>query len=359
MPDKIILADDSAFFVKTIDVPAPLSDTDAREFVRAWVENSSPMPVEKMRVGFARFGGAATIFAGIENRVFGGLDTAAVASADYLVAPSSLLLFCGARDEKIILRSERAISLLEFENGIIRNFWTQSLSEDVAADLKSLRAAASSGGGERLCSILKVSLNGRAYVKIADFDEESFVASTPSEGAVSEYQIAKKTLALLDVRDGNILKTLARKRRKSEMKALAFMSVPCAFALLLAGQVLLWVKESKLSALEAEVAELAPKAKAVEEQSERLAELRMFSQKRLRAIDSLAVINVPRTDQIRFLRVVQTSPSDLEIQGGAPTIGEVNSFLKSLRRMPEVRSAEMKTETTRGEARFTLNVKLK
>ena len=94
MADKIILADDSAFFVKTIDAPASLSDADMREFVKTWVENSSPMPIEKMRIGFIRNGGRVTIFAGLEERVFSGFVHAAVSSADYFAPSASLLPLC-------------------------------------------------------------------------------------------------------------------------------------------------------------------------------------------------------------------------------------------------------------------------
>ena len=135
--------------------------------------------------------------------------------------------------------------------------------------------------------------------------------------------------------------------------------VPLAFALLAAVQVFLWFKQSRAFALREEVAVLSPKAKDVESQSERLAELRLFSEKRFNAIDTLALVNFSRADEIRFSRVVQTSPFDVEVAGAAPTIGEVHSFLKALKRVPEIKSVDLKTETSRGEARFNFNIRLK
>ncbi len=353
------MADDSAFFVKTIDAPASLSDADMREFVKTWVENSSPMPIEKMRIGFIRNGGRVTIFAGLEERVFSGFVHAAVSSADYFAPSASLLPLCGLSQGRAIFKSSRSLSFIEFKDGSIESFSAVTLGENIAEDLKKLRAMAGSSGGEKICALAKISLNGRAVVEIAELDESSLLSGDYSSAKISAHQIQKKSLASLDVRDGEIMKKTSRKRRAQEMKMLFVKLVPLAFALLAAVQVFLWFKQSRAFALREEVAVLSPKAKDVESQSERLAELRLFSEKRFNAIDTLALVNFSRADEIRFSRVVQTSPFDVEVAGAAPTIGEVHSFLKALKRVPEIKSVDLKTETSRGEARFNFNIRLK
>lgn len=89
MADKIIFADDGAFFAKTLDAPESLSDADLRGFVETWVETNSPMPAERMRTGFLRVGGRVHVFSGLDERVFAGLDGAEAESP--VVAPASLL----------------------------------------------------------------------------------------------------------------------------------------------------------------------------------------------------------------------------------------------------------------------------
>ena len=193
---------------------------------------------------------------------------------------------------------------------------------------------------------------------VSEFDGEgSLLSGAAVPKAV--FRIPEKALATLDVRDAEIVRAFAKKRRAERLKSACLRLVPLAFALLLLGQIVLWFGERGVSRMAAEFAEIEPQAKEIESRAERLAELRRFSRKKLRAVESLALLNADRPEKVRFLRYTQTSPNSAEIRGYAATIGETNAYLDALKKNPAVASAELKSETSRGEAKFVLGVVLK
>ena len=357
MADKFILAEDIAFFVKTIDVPSGLSDADARDFLSVWIENSSPMPVEKLRFGFVRNVGKATLFAGVDERVYADFENDVVASADYFLPASALLLLGGFEDGVYIFKSGKSISRIVINGGLIEEYSSIPVSENLAEDVKSLRD--SSVGGERFIVVSNISLKSGIKVEFLEIDEGSFVKGEESSAKIIEKSLQKKQAVSADVRNLEIMRKMAKKRRSAEMRVLAYKAVPVVFALLLVSQICLWVKGAKKNSLEAEYNLIAPQAKKIEAESERLAELKMFSEKQLHSISALALINEVRPDEIRFLRSQQTSPFDLQIQGTAQTVGQVHEFVNALKNSDSVKSVEQKTEISRGAARFTLDIKLK
>lgn len=348
MADKIIFADDGAFFAKTLDAPESLSDADLRGFVETWVETNSPMPAERMRTGFLRVGGRVHVFSGLDERVFAGLDGAEAESP--VVAPASLLPLCGVSDGFALVRSPRCVSIAEFSDGAIVSLCSRKNSGDAPADIAALRAESGSAGGGRMFAV--------SDGLVSEFDGEgSLLSGAAVPKAV--FRIPEKALATLDVRDAEIVRAFAKKRRAERLKSACLRLVPLAFALLLLGQIVLWFGERGVSRMAAEFAEIEPQAKEIESRAERLAELRRFSRKKLRAVESLALLNADRPEKVRFLRYTQTSPNSVEIRGYAATIGETNAYLDALKKNPAVASAELKSETSRGEAKFVLGVVLK
>ena len=357
MADKFILAEDSAFFVKTIDVPSGLSDSDARDFLSVWIENSSPMPVEKLRFGFVRNAEKATLFAGLDERVYAGFEGNNIATADHFLPALALLLLCGFEDGAYFFKSGKSISRVVISGGLIDEYASMQMSENLSEDIKSLRA--SSVGGERFIAISNITLASRVKVEFFEFDEDSFVKGNTESAKVIDKFLQKKQLVSADVRNLEIMRKMAKKRRSAELRALMYKAVPLVFILLFISQIFLWIKGAKKNTLEAEYTAIAPHAKQIESESERLAELKMFSEKQLHSISALALVNEARPVEIRFLRSQQTSPFDLQIQGTAPTIGQVHEFVNALQNLDSVKSVEQKTETSRGSARFNLDIKLK
>lgn len=348
MADKIIFADDGAFFAKTLDAPESLSDADLRGFVETWVETNSPMPSERMRTGFLRVGGRVHIFSGLDERVFDGLGGAEAESP--VVAPASLLPLCGVAGGFAFMRSPRGVSLAEFSDGAIVSLWSRKNSGDVLADIAALRAESGLSVGGRMFAV--------SDGLVSEFDSgEAFISGAAVPKAV--FRIPEKALATLDVRDAETVRAFAKKRRAERLKSACLWLVPIAFALLLLGQIMLWLGEYGVSRMASDFAEIEPQAKEIESRAERLAELRRFSRKKLHAVESLALLNADRPENVRFLRYTQTSPNSVEIRGYAATIGDTNAYLAALKKNPAVASAELKSETSRGEAKFVLEVVLK
>lgn len=357
MAGKFILAEDSAFFVKTIDVPSGLSDSDVRDFISVWIENSSPMPVEKLRFGFVRKAEKATLFAGLDERVYADIEGDDVATADHFLPASALLLLCGFEDGAYFFKSGKSISRIVISGGLIAEYASAQMSENLLEDIKSLRV--SSVGGERFIAVSNITLASRIKIEFSEFDEDSFVRGNAESAKVIDKFLQKKQLASADVRNLEIMRKMAKKRRSAELRTLMYKAVPVVFILLFISQIFLWIKGANKNSLEAEYTAIAPHAKQIEAESERLAELKMFSEKQLHSISALALINDVRPVEIRFLRSQQTSPFDLQIQGTAPTIGQVHEFVSALQNLESVKSVEQKTEIARGSARFNLDIKLK
>ena len=357
MAEKFILAQDNAFFVKTIDIPSGLSDADVRDFLAVWVENSSPMQIEKLRFGFVKKTDKATLFAGLDERVYAGFDNNSIATADCFIPSASLLLVCGFEDGAYIFKSGNSISRIVINGGVVDEFSSRKVSENIAEDLKSLRI--SSVGGERFISVANVISGKNIKVEFFEFDEASFVKGDETSVAVIDKTLTKKQLLSADIRNLDIMRKMAKKRRAEEMRSLFYKAVPLVFVLLFISQIFIWVKDSKKNSLEAEYNEIAPHAKRIETESEKLAELKMFSEKQLHSISALALINEVRPSEIKFIRSEQTSPFDLQITGTAPTVGQVYEFVNALKNLSSVKSVEQKTEIARGSARFTLDIKLK
>ncbi len=358
MAEKIILAEDSAFFVKTIDVPSVLSDSDARDFLSAWIENSSPLPVEKIRFGFVRNGNTTTVFAGAEERLYANFDSIELGAADFFISPISLLLLGEFSDGVYFLKSGNSISRVELSEGGVKSFSSCQISDDIIVDIRLLRAD-NVAEQERFLRLKDVVSNGKITANFLECKESEFVSGDENESSIFSVQIQKKRLSLADVRDVEILKRMSRERRKSELRAIFIKSIPVVFLLLFVSQIFLWFKGVRVDTLENDYAEIAPKAKAVESNSEKLAELKMFSEKRLHSISELAMLSVARPDGIKFVRFEQTSPFDIKLRGSAKSAGSVYSFVRALKNLDSVKSVEPDIEIARGEAKYTIILKLK
>lgn len=359
MADRIILTDDGAFFVKTLDVPEGLSDADVCGFVQTWVANASPMPSERMRVGYLRRGGSVAVFAALDARVFAGIDDGVLASARAVIAPTSVLLFAGIVDGVAVLRSPRSVACVRFESGKIADFFAQTLSADfdVSQVVAELKHSADSDGGERFFVLSKISDD--SFAEISEVDAAAFSSGDMTGGKFVRIPVPKTALRTLDIRRADIVRNAVRKRRVAEAKSAAAKMLPLLFLVLLAFQIFVWAKAAKVSALALEVAELAPAAKSAETLGARIAELQTLSGGRISAVDSLALANFVRPDSVRFSRFSQESSRVFTVAGQAPSIGDAHAYLKLLRERPEISDAEIKTESARGVAKFTIKAVLK
>lgn len=359
MAGKIILADDGAFFVKTLGVPEGLSDADVCGFVQTWVANSSPMPLERMRIGYLRRGGNVAVFSALDDRAFAGIGDGELVAARAVVAPAAVLLFAGLAGGVAMLRSPRSVSCIRFEDGKIAGFFAQSISADcdISRVVAELKRAAGSEGGERFFVLSKISDDG--FAEISEVDAASFLSGELSGGKSVRIPVPKTALRTLDIRRSDIVRNANRKRRVAEVKSAAAKMLPLLFLALFAFQIFVWTKSAKVSALALEVAELAPVAKSAETLGARIAELQTLSGGRISAVESLALANFVRPDSVRFSKFSQDSSRAFTVVGQAPSIGDAHGYLKLLKERPEIAAAEMETESSRGVAKFTIKAVLK
>ncbi len=347
---KIVTANDSAFFLKTVDAPAGLSSADMRDFARTAIENMSPLPPDSLCCGYFVWGnGFLTLFAGTKDKAFKGL---AAYPPDTLLLAPSFALFFGADlgDGTRVIETPSSLCAVEISNGVWQNFFSLPKSDSDETDLKSLEQMT---GLEGLAdaprfSLLGAAPHGRKKISIRALNLRS--------GGETSWQIAADSLKTCDLREESELNLSKKKRMRAVFAKIGFAAIPIIFSILALWQVSVMLKSSKASDISARLAKLEPEAKEVISQSEQIAELSSFTREKLHPVFLLAVVNSLRPDEISFTRVSTSAPDEIEIQGKSPSIGQAMEYAAALRGDPRISEVRAKTES-RGEARFTFNIK--
>jgi len=361
MSKEVITVSDSVFFVKTIDAPVGLSPKDCPEFADTAAETISPLPMEKLRRGYILRRGSITIFAGLDERIFGTKSDGELVGALAVIPSSALLLFADFEDSNVFFSTKESIALIEIQGGKWKNFNALKSSDNLEEDAKKLANVAGLSQADiskakfcRLVSCVQMSRKKISFtLEIGDNFQEH--GNLPKK----TYTIATSAIITGDLRDKSILKTSETSKRKEGICLFALKSIPAIFILLALLQVGVWLKQRSFDSLKNGVDKIEPSAKLVEMQSEHAAQLSVFNGKKLRGIETLALVNSVRPSSITFSRIVQTEPLSIELQGLAPSVGIVDSYVKSLLKLESISGATPKTEVSRGVAKFTISVRLK
>lgn len=356
MAEKIILLSDASFFVKTIDAPLGVSTKDYSDFVDTSIDEFSPLPLEKTRRGFYVEGANLTIFAIFSDTLFAETDAETVKTAGLVLPAASLALAAKLADGLSFFESENSLALINSKDSKWLNFFAIKKSGDILEDKKNLVELA---GSEDLNvpEIEKI-----PCIKIADAKLErgkiKFKLET-SDGKNEDKVLHQKNLLSCDLRANKFNAQTQKTRRKENLIKGAFIAVFGAFALLLLWQFAVWKSASKVSAMNAELVQLQPKAAEIEKLSEESSRLLNFSGRKLHALESLAKINELRPDDIAFTRVLQSSFEDVEIAGKAPSLAAIDQFVKRLRRDAKIASITPTTESAAKGAKFVIKIKFK
>ena len=357
MAKNIILASDSAFFVKTVDVPASMSVADAEDFADTAAETMSPLPADRLRRGFFRRGSKMTVYTGLFERVFDGCPQSVVAGADLVIPASALLSRIHLPDGAYFFESEKSVAFIRISGGNWEDFCAAENSGNFEADFEKLRNFSEfdkSAPFKRLVlSNVSCSARGKLEFKIS--------VSDSSEGAGGEiFGSAKKAdLLTADLRDRRTMKKLESVKRKRAAVAVGVWAFPAIFCILFVWQIAHWVSAVSTASLEASLEKIAPAASEIERRSEELGKMFQFTSDKDTPLQMLALVNSLRPDNIAFLKAGTTAAKEIEIRGSAPTIAAANAYYNALSADKRVASANMKTEAGKGSARFSLTLKLK
>lgn len=361
MADDIILLPDSAFFVKTADLPPGLLRRDCGDFADTILEDISPLPPEKLRRGYALPGGRMAIFASSADKAFGEGRTEESLKAAKVAAPAAALLAASNALSGVscasFFKTADSLCLITSKGGAWEGFWSIPAGGDSESDRRTLLQMAESDGAE-----LPESANGARVLTLESARwrrGKAVLEISDSSGARRSFSISARDAQACDVRIQNRTAESEKKRRTDAAILWAFRLAAAAFALLLCWQFYAWSLNSKVVELAARIGELQPKATAIEKLSEESARLSAFTGKKIHALQTIAKINAARPDEVSFVRAVFSSPAEVEIFGKAPALASVGEFSKKLKGMAGVSDVELKTERASNEAKFSMKVKFR
>ena len=348
---SVILIDDSRLFLKAIDVPLELSTSDIKDFVDNEVENSALWTPDKISA-YIKKGNSLCIYIASLESVFDDINKDYLESAK-LIIPASSLLCAFNLQGACFLKNDETICAVEFQdNSITKIAATSAL--DGNFDLAKANALALAGIKSEDISTYKFTSIKYKYGKI-----EATLSKIDSEdNIIKSFSITEKTKAFstAELRTNEMLKEAKASFWRRIAKNLAIRSIPVFILLMTIFQISIIFDKFQLEKAIKQLEEIEPKAKKIEAQSAEIAKLASFKGKKIRPIETLALINSMRSDDIYFERIAQENVDNVSVSGSADSINSVKEFIDALNQSGSF-DAKMESDTSRGKTRFTINIK--
>jgi hypothetical protein len=333
--DEIVVLPAEAFFVRRVPLAA---DTAAEEQVELALETHAPFALAQLFYGFLTVadGASALVFATHRRRFAAeGWDGASA------VLPTFLALLGDAPSSRAVRTWSDGASLLVAA-------WDGAGTLPAVVLARAIEPATESGERARLLAEAQARLGALGAA-------EEFVGpvtvTTTKDGC--EFSVARRAggalttsfdeaaLATADVRD----KALLAERRASQQRdrflwRVLLAAVGCiAFAVVLEvamflGGILLNQQREAQRAVAADV----EKIQTAQTLGTRIEEM---SQRRLRAMEMLAVVNAVRPNGIVFSRSVTNGRDTLEVEGQSANADNVGTFESAVRALPQVATLEV------------------
>ena len=348
---SVILIDDSRLFLKAVDVPLELSTSDTKDFVENEVENSALWTPDKISA-YIKKGNSLCIYIASLESVFDEINKDYIESAK-LIIPSSSLLCAFNLQGACILKSDETVCAVEFQdNSITKIAATSTL--DGNFDLAKANALALAGINTEDISTYKFTSIKYKYGKI----EATLSKIDEEDNIIESFSITEKikTFLTAELRTNEMLKEAKSSFWRRIAKNLIIRSIPILILLMAIFQISIIFDKFQLEEAIKQLEKIEPKAKKIEAQSAEIAKLASFKGKKIRPIETLALINSMRSDDIYFERIAQESVDKISISGSANSINSVKEFIDALNQSGSF-DAKMESDTSHGKTRFTINLK--
>ncbi len=349
---NIELVGSESFFVKIIDAPGGMSPADAESFVSMSLEDSCPLPPDKICRGWIAQNGKIAIFAASKEKSE-NFSRSGDEIPDYVVPSASLALFAEFPEENVFVADDTSICSLKTEGGKLKDFQVVKIGNEFGKAVEELREISE--------------LENPPIFKLKQFDGKRYAsgifAKVDSEGKFSGEEVSfnfpLKKLSTLDLRDRRKLKKMNSEARKEKAERLLLSAVPAAVVLLLCWQAAVLFFSLKTGSRDLEVSELEKASKEIEKRSEQIAELTKFGGDKLHPLAIVAFLNDLRPDGVVFSKVSVDDKKDVEIQGKSKSIRLLDSYVRALKGDSNVAGVSVESRSARSEAQFTIKLKIK
>ena len=348
---SVILVDDSRLFVKVVEVPSELSSSDVVEFAQNEIE-STPLWTPDKSFSFYQKGTSVCLYAGSTDNIFDDISAEEISSAKLIVPASAV--FCSFNLQGVcVLEDEFSVCAILFENGSIKNIASCSVLGD---DFKTAISNA----------LLLAGIDSSVEVKRYKFEsiKTSFNKLNATLLCLDDNGDTLETLSLTqkisafataELRDVQQLKSVRSAMVNRVVKKFFVWLVPVVVLFMIGYQGKLVLEQRELDNLVVELAKIEPRAKQIEAQSAEIAKLATFKGKKMRPIETLALVNSMRPDDVFFERVTQENINSMQLAGSADSITSVKTFVDTINNSGTF-SAKMDSDTSRGKTRFTITL---
>ncbi len=347
---SVIFIDDSRLFVKAVEIPCELSEGDVAEYAQNEIESTQLWSADKIS-SFYKKGNSLCLYVANAENAFDDIDKSVVDGAK-IVLPSSVILCALNLDGAVVLESEFSVCAAFFHDNSVKNIASCSVVGD---DIATARANAMLIAGIECENPVRYKL---ASVKVSGSKIVAKLARLDDDGNVVETLSLKEKLskfATAELRDASMLKDARSSTFRRKFNALVLWCIPLLILAMGAYQIKLISEEKSLAELLAKVNELEPRAKQVEAKRMEIIKLSSFQGEKIHPIETLALINTMRADDIIFDRISQNDVNSVEISGSADSITSVKEFVDAINESEEF-SAKMESDTSRGKTRFSIKL---
>lgn len=334
---SVIIVPARFFHAECADCPENASVAEAVAVAALAVEERAPLPTEQLVDGIRRAGGKLIAFVGVKKRLDAVIPKDS-ATAPHLIPEAALppppsdfagwRWFSAARGSLVAIKISAGSALPVATRG----FTVPDDADDATIlSLKkqyadSLKDAPHETGVWRLDDILRHPKGGaRLAWSNSDTAGESFLSAAD--------------LALADLRDSQTVLALRRNEQTSVRISFATKGLAVAAVVLMFSQIALWGMGGVARWRESQLEKSRPDAERAEAETTLLTTLDRVTERRLPALERLALINNSRPDGVTLTRAT-FADAEVRATGTARSMGELNTWLATLRKNPAFTAVE-------------------
>jgi hypothetical protein len=359
---KVGLVPGDAFFVRTVDLPAGLSEGESEAFIQLNLEGNSPFPMEQLAWGYLHSGDSPHAFAyATPKSRLKRLEFAHLESY-FQLFPGFLTLY-GAPVERPTIRflSQNGIlSALFLQPGqsvpariLSKRISGDLLTDDLLAQARETMLCGLEKNGYGCEDGLWLGVGTEIHPNGSVSFDHRWVGPGTIANKKNTLKFDERTLWAVDLRDDAYAGRQANIRRRSKIIWKSMTAGAWCTALLLFLQVGNFALRGLNLVLEHRIGNVEPLAVRVENKLTLASRLTQSVEEDIKPFVLMESINPLRPDAVFFEKVRTRAFNEMEIAGrSSEGVTPVNAFADSIGQLPFVASVENNSQTRNNQTSF-------